>query len=84
MYHEVVINWELFAPFYSDHFGISIIIQKKEWIKLKMNSTLPGIFGDSSNYGNIIGREENDDRSSTTRKRSATSSSKGRKNLRKQ
>ena len=29
MYEEVVINWELFAPFYSDHFGISIIIQKR-------------------------------------------------------
>merc|ERR1711873_385640 len=84
MYKEVVINWALFAPFYSDHFGISIIIQKKEWVRLKMKSTFPDIFGDNSNVSNTTVREEKDDRSLTTRKRSATSSSKGRKNLRKQ
>ena len=49
MYEEVVINWELFAPFYSDHFGISIIIQKREWTRLKMKSSFPDIFEDSSN-----------------------------------
>ena len=49
-----------------------------------MKSTFPDIFGDNSNVSNTTVREEHDDRSLTTRKRSAASSSKGRKNLRKQ
>ena len=30
LYSEVSISWDLFSPFYSDHFGISIIIKKEE------------------------------------------------------
>ena len=40
-YSEVIISWELFSPFYSDHFGISIIINKGNNPFLQMPTTIP-------------------------------------------
>ena len=40
-FKEVIISWELFCPFYSDHFGISIIINKRNNEFLTTPSTVP-------------------------------------------
>ena len=40
-YNEIIISWELFSPFYSDHFGISIIINKENNPFLRMLTTVP-------------------------------------------
>ena len=39
-FKEVIVEWELFAPFYSDHFGISVIINKGNKPFLKMPLTI--------------------------------------------
>ena len=38
---DVIINWEIIATFYSDHFGISIIINKGQNAFREMCSTVP-------------------------------------------
>ena len=40
-FHDVIINWELFAPFYSDHFGISVTINKGNNPIQSLPSTVP-------------------------------------------
>ena len=38
---NILINWELFSPFYSDHFGISITINKEKDVFKSILSTVP-------------------------------------------
>lgn len=40
-FKEVIISYELFCPFYSDHFGISISLNKQDNPFLMMESTVP-------------------------------------------
>ena len=40
-FSDVLITWELFCPFYSDHHGISIVINKKDNSFIKMQTTVP-------------------------------------------
>ena len=40
-YDDVIITWELFCPFYTDHFAISIIINKQRNHFQTMPSTIP-------------------------------------------
>ena len=41
IYEDVKIEWSLFAPFYSDHYGISIIVNKSDGEFLEMPSSIP-------------------------------------------
>ena len=51
IFTEVIISWELFCPLYSDHFGISIILNKQNNPFIKTPSTIPDfLLEDSVNH----------------------------------
>ena len=77
-YSDVLISWELFAPFYSDHYAISIVINKDNNQFLQMPSTIPdGLFIDTpapqsatskKDHANVVGKKRKTLSTDTTRK----------------
>merc|ERR1712115_19786 len=82
-YEEIAIKWELFSPFYSDHFGISIIIQRKEWSLLRMKSSFPEVSDDGSSTMDAHCRKKDGDRSHTGKRVPQLSPKTSKKVLRK-
>ncbi|HIL27520.1 MAG TPA: hypothetical protein EYG21_09105 [Nitrospinaceae bacterium] len=67
MYDDVIISYDLFAPFYSDHYGISIVINKGDAPFLKMPCSIP------DDINERIGTQKGNSKNSDGRKRKSSS-----------
>ena len=68
-HHNVVINWDLYSAFYSDHFGISIIINKGENVFRKMQSSIPDEVNSNSSANSGKQKKQTNKQPSTKEKR---------------
>ena len=46
---DVIVEWELFSPFYTDHFGVQLKINKGENVFQHMSSSIPDYLINSNN-----------------------------------
>ena len=60
VFEDVLIKWDVFAPFYSDHFGLSIIINKEKESFKSIESTIPDYLLEEDSSITTI-NEHNDD-----------------------
>ena len=85
IYEDVKIEWSLFAPFYSDHYGISIIINKNDGEFLEMPSSVPDTIEDNAeNRCNTSKASSSRGQISTNKRKSLGSSERGKHVKRKQ
>ena len=59
-YNDVEITYDLFAPFYSDHFGINVTLFKRERVFNHIESSVPD---------DLIRQEEERDRKENSKRR---------------
>ena len=77
IFDDVIINYSLFSPFYSDHFGISLIINKGTNPFITMPTTVPE---DTANNANEQTNETpSQNTSSSKRKRTPNQSTTNKK-----
>ena len=87
MYHpngleDVEISWDIIASFYSDHFGISVVIKKEKDSFKQIPTTVPDyLLQDSNTSSNATESEDANKNNDSRRKRPQRSGEIKRKHL---